>query len=145
MNRTTFSLLAGLVLGSLISSASVAQAQVTNAPRPSLRTNAPGARPVMRDRTDYWAMRLGLNDEQKAKIKPIFDEETQKMAELRKHTDLKPEERRSKLLGIRQETDAKLKTILTPEQWDKYSKPPQARPNSPAVRMTNAVPAAPAK
>jgi Spy/CpxP family protein refolding chaperone len=149
MNRTTFSLLAGVVLGSLMAGGAMAQAPTTNLQRAATATNAPGMRPAMRDRTDYWAQRLSLTEEQKLKVKPVFDEETQKMTELRKQQQLKPEERRTKLLAIREETNAKLKTILTPEQWEKYTKPFAGRTNAPPTRPTPpaapAAPAAPAK
>lgn len=83
----------------------------------------------MRDRTEMLAMRLKLTDEQKAKIKPIFDEETKQMQE------------------IREKTQAKLKSILTPEQWEQY-----AHPGSGAfsqrlqniVTRTNPIPVTPA-
>ena len=138
MNRKTFVLLAGVVLGSLVGSA---QAQTTNAP--AAPVGAPGAapnRPAMRDRTDFIAQRLGLTDEQKQKVKPIFDEETQKMQDMRKDTSVKPEDRRAKYMALREETNTKLKAVLTPEQFEKYTKPFAGRTNAP-VRVAPAAPA----
>ncbi len=143
MKKTTLPLLASLVLGGLMVGGASTQAQVTNAPRPTLRTNAAGVRPTS-DPTEYYARRLGLNEEQKQKAKPIFAEQRQKMEDLRKHPELKREERAAKFKAIREEANTKLKAILTPEQWEKYTNPFPARANAPARRVTNAVPAAPA-
>jgi len=142
MNRKTFVLLAGVMLGGIVGVGSSAQAQTTNAPV------APGARPAMRDRTDFIAQRLGLTDEQKQKVKPIFDEETQKMQEMRKDTTVKPEDRRAKYMALREETNTKLKAVLTPEQFEKYTKPFAGRTNAPGRIMPGTpgtpVPATPA-
>jgi Spy/CpxP family protein refolding chaperone len=143
MNTKTIVLLAGSVLAGFLASDLTAQTQNTNAPRIVVPTNAPGARPVMRDRTDFWAQRLNLTDEQKVKIKPILDEESQRYADLRKQTNLKPEERRTNYMVIREEIAAKMKPILTPEQYEKYTRPFQPRTNAPQIRLTNAVPVAP--
>jgi len=151
MKRKTYALFAGLALGSLMAGTAVAQAQPTNPPKALTITNAPAARPTMQGPADFWAQRLGLSDEQKQKVKPIFEEERQKFADLRKLADMKPEDRRTKYMAIREETSAKLKPILTPEQYDKYTKlfaqqgrvNPMTRPASPAPATPP--PAAPAK
>ena len=131
MNRKTFVLLAGVMLGGIVGVGSSAQAHTTNAPAAPV---APGARPT-RDRTDFIAQRLGLTDEQKQKVKPIFDEETQKMQEMRKDTTVKPEDRRAKYMALREETNTKLKAVLTPEQFEKYTKPFAGRTNAPGRIM----------
>jgi Spy/CpxP family protein refolding chaperone len=146
MKRNSFILAAAMLAGSWLTGPMRAEAQVTNAPRPVVSTNTPGGRPaMMRDRTDFWAQRLKLNDEQKAKLKPILEEENQKYVELRKQVNLKVDERRAKFTAIREETNAKLKPILTPEQYEQYTRPFQTRTNAPMVRPTNVAPAAPAK
>jgi periplasmic protein CpxP/Spy len=143
MNRTTSALLASLLLGSFTMGGLVAHAQVTNAQPPQIKTNAPTTRLPMRDMTDYWAQRLGLSDEQKQKVKPIFDAEREKYLEISKMTDLKAEERRAKMTAIREDTRTQLKPILTPEQWDKYARPFMTRTNMPVRLGTNALPGAP--
>jgi hypothetical protein len=62
-----------------------------------------GNRPMM-DRTEMLARMLNLSDEQKAKVKPIVDEETKQMDE------------------IRQKTQEKLKPILTEEQYTRFTR-----------------------
>jgi Spy/CpxP family protein refolding chaperone len=149
MNKITFSLLAGLLLAGALADKSLAQAVAPAGQKPTVNTNALTPRPAIRDRADYWAQRLSLSDEQKQKVKPIFDEQLQKMTELRKRTELKPEERRAKVTAIQDEVNGKLKPILTPEQWEKYIKPYTLRTNASMMRLTNkppvAVPTIPAK
>jgi periplasmic protein CpxP/Spy len=142
MKRTSLVILGGLLLGGLATSQGADPAPPANVQKPTLTTNAPGSRPPMRTRADYLAQRFKLTPEQKEKVQVVFDEETKKYGEMRTQTTLKPEERRAKYMAIREETNAKLKTIMTPEQWEQYSKPPQRQ--VPPVRNTNAVPAAPA-
>jgi Spy/CpxP family protein refolding chaperone len=62
--------------------------------------------PMMRDRTDMLARVLNLTDEQKEKVRPILEEEQKKMTE------------------VREQTQAKLKPLLTPEQWEKFAGSP---------------------
>lgn len=143
MKRQTFALLAALVLGGFM--AGGVSGQQIKKEAPDAPTNAM-VRPLTRDPVDQMAQRLGLNDEQKQKIKPILAEQSQKFSELRKVPNLKLEERRAKYTAIREETNVKLKPILTPEQYDKYTKPFQARTNlvappgfgAPAAPATNA-------
>ena len=142
MKRTSLVILAGILLGGLAASQGADPAQPAPVQKPALTTNAPGNRPPMRSRADYLAQRFKLTDEQKGKVQVVFDEETKKYGEMRNQANLKPEERRAKYMAIREETNAKLKTIMTPEQWEQYSKPLQRQ--VPPVRNTNAVQVAPA-
>jgi Spy/CpxP family protein refolding chaperone len=139
MKRTTILFLAIALLGG----ATASQAQAPATPKPAA-TNAPAPRPIVWTRVDVMAQRLGLKDEQKARVAPILEEESKKLSDLRAKQGITPQERRDKYNTIREETNAKLKPILTPEQWEKHSKPSTL--GVPAVlRPTNAVPATPAK
>ena len=126
MNTQTFLLLAGFTLGSLVGVGTSAQAQTTNTP--TAPSPAPEKTPRIANRTDMVALRFGLTDEQKQKVKPIFEDEARNMLEMRRGATMKPEERRVKLSALREETDAKLKQVLTPEQMGKYL---SARTNTP--------------
>ncbi|MBN2506857.1 MAG: hypothetical protein JXQ71_09205 [Verrucomicrobia bacterium] len=118
------------------------QAQPGARPAPAVQVKPapPGKRPVMRDRTDFLASYLQLSDAQKEKVRPIFEEESKKIAELRKETKMPNDQRRAKYAEIREATNAKLKAVLTDAQWEKYSKrgqrpatlPPGAKPVRPA-------------
>ena len=63
---------------------------------------------------------LSLTAEQVPKVKAVLDEQRTKMGELRNETD--QEARRTKGQALRAETTAKMKAILTPEQFTKYEK-----------------------
>lgn len=130
MKRTTLLALA-LALGSFL--IPTVQAQEPAAPS----TNAPAARPTVRTRTDVLALRLKLTDEQKEKVRPILDAETKQMLEFRTQTNLPAADRRAKMMTIREDTNTKLKAVLTPDQYTLYTRPFQSR-------MTNAIPATPA-
>ena len=74
----------------------------------------------LRERIRQLAKELDLTDEQKEKLRPIFREQAQKLRELRQNTDLARQERVAKLREYREELIGKLKSILTPEQLEKF-------------------------
>ncbi len=149
MKKNTIAFVAGTILCGLMAFGPTAQAQEKKDQKPEVKPAAPAtARPIPSDRTEYLAQFLKLTDDQKQKVKPILQEESQQFVDLRKsYKDMTPEQRMNKTREIRDGTAAKLKPILTEEQWDKYSKRFQQRPQ-PMIR-TNAAPAvrpaAPAK
>lgn len=65
---------------------------------------------------------LKLTDDQQSKIKPILEEQHQKMMDLRQDTSMPREERFAKFREVRQESMEKIKPILTPEQQKKWGK-----------------------
>jgi Spy/CpxP family protein refolding chaperone len=140
MKKSTIAVAALVLASGVMESRLIAQAQPQPAPKAAPRTNAP-AGATRFDRTEYLAKRLDLTEEQKQKVRPILAEETKMWDELRQAKDMKPQDRSAKVREIREATNAKLKPVLTPEQWDKYTKPLQTRAQ-PMVR-TNAAPGAP--
>ena len=74
------------------------------------------------------AEQLKLTDEQKEKLKPIFQEERKKVRELRDNKDLSRQDRVAKLKEIREDVTSKIKPILTPEQLEKWNKLRSERP-----------------
>jgi protein CpxP len=84
---------------------------------------------------DGMAKALDLTDDQKTKVKPIMEEQQKKMTDLRNDKTLSPEDRRAKMKEIRDATGAKLKEVLTAEQYAKWEKmgPPNRRPAAPAA------------
>ncbi len=63
---------------------------------------------------------LNLTDDQKAKLKPLLQEEATKIKEIRKDTSVPRREQAQKIKGVRDEYAAKIKEILTPEQYQKW-------------------------
>jgi len=78
-----------------------------------------GKRAEAKERAAKIADELGLNAEQKEKIKPILKEEREKLQGLK---DLTPGQRRERIKEVRKETAEKLKPILTTEQLEKWRK-----------------------
>jgi Spy/CpxP family protein refolding chaperone len=62
------------------------------------------------------AEELGLTEDQKTKLQEAFREQREAMK------DLSPEERREKVKETREAMNAKVKAILTPEQYAKWEK-----------------------
>lgn len=65
---------------------------------------------------------LKLTDEQKAKLEPILKEEGEKLRAIFGDANATREEKGKKMLDARKEIAAKVKTVLTPEQGEKYDK-----------------------
>lgn len=138
MKQNTFAWLAGLIAGGLLAVST--QAQTPAEKKPGVKPNAAAARSPLRDQSDLLAQRLNLTPGQKAKVKVILDEQEKKIGEANTATqDKSVEELRTKLVKIREEARAKMKEVLTPEQWEKYTRPARLRPRSGA--HTNAAPA----
>jgi hypothetical protein len=120
LNKTL--MIAALVAGSVFAADVAVRAQDTNTPPPA-GARPPGA-PGQRGRMNFEtiATQLELTDDQKTKAKPVFAELQQKMADLRNDTSLEQADRRAKMKEIRDDATAKLKDILTPEQFAKWQK-----------------------
>ena len=81
-----------------------------------------------------------LTADQKEKVTAAMKEQTDKMMALRNDSSIAQEDRRPKAKEIRDAFTAKLKTILTPEQYTKFEelskqgmRPPGAPPTAPAA------------
>jgi Spy/CpxP family protein refolding chaperone len=57
--------------------------------------------------------RMQLTPDQRTQVDAIFDDAREQLAELRKESEPKFRE-------VRQRTDDRLKSVLTPEQWEQY-------------------------
>ena len=154
MNKYTFALMGGLLISGLMADNALAQAPAEKKPEAKpAAPGAPGARPAMRDRSEMLAKRLNLNDDQKSKAKEILDEEMKKMMELRTTKGLTAQERQAKYKELRESTTGKMKDVLTPEQFQQYTKMftppamgsrPNAAPGAGAKPAATPAPAAPA-
>jgi periplasmic protein CpxP/Spy len=63
--------------------------------------------------------KLNVTPEQKAKLDPILEVDAKQVRALRGDSALSAEDRQKKTAAIRAETDAKIKPILTADQWTK--------------------------
>ena len=127
--------LAALVAGSLIAGSSALQAQDnTNTPPAGA---PPGGGMRGRPNFEMISKQLDLTDDQKPKVKTVLEDMQKQMGDLRKDTSMAQEDRRAKMKEIHDGASAKLKDILTPEQFAKWEKmgqrqrPPMAPPATP--------------
>jgi Spy/CpxP family protein refolding chaperone len=90
-----------------------------------------------RDRIEQMAKELNLSDDQKTKLKPVFQHEAEKMKALRDDTSLSREQRREKLKAIRDDFVGKVKEVLTKEQFEKWEKLREQRPQRPPRRPSD--------
>lgn len=81
-----------------------------------------GRRGDPQERLKQLAEELKLTDEQKEKLKPIFQEEMEKLKALREDTATPREAKFAKFREIQQANEAKIKPILTAEQVEKWEK-----------------------
>lgn len=68
-----------------------------------------------RDHQGRLLEQLGLNDDQKAQVRAIFADARAQMGEVRKECGPKFRE-------VRERTDARLREVLTPAQWDEFQR-----------------------
>lgn len=94
-----------------------------------------GARAAQwRERMQEAAKNLNLTEDQKAKLKTIYQPQMEKLRELWKDQSLSREQKMEKFKALRAESEPKLKEILTAEQLEKW----QQRQTQARERVENA-------
>lgn len=76
--------------------------------------------PSPEQRLQHMTKTLNLTADQQTKIKPMLEDEQQKMESLHQDTSMSRQDRMSKMQEIRQSTDEQIKGVLTPEQQTKW-------------------------
>lgn len=117
MKMHKLNLLAALVAGSLIALTPALHAQDNKPNRPERGAGQRGE--MAKERLAKLTEELGLTAEQKTKLEAVLKEQAESMRGLR---DAAPEERREKMQAARKEINAKVKGILTAEQYAKWEK-----------------------
>ena len=64
--------------------------------------------------------KLNLTDDQKAKIKPILQDQMQQMKAVREDSSLSQEQKRTKMKSIHDSSFDQVNAVLTPEQQTKF-------------------------
>jgi len=90
----------------------------TNAPASTPPAGQPG--PGMRGGPNLDP--LNLTADQKPKVQAIMEAQRQKIRDLRQDTSLSPEDRKTKMKAIHDDTASQMKAVLTPEQFIKWQK-----------------------
>lgn len=110
--------LAVIAASSLLSLSPSVRAEDPAAPQPPATTRRMGgARISVDDQVKNLTEKLTLTAEQQPKVKAVLEERLKSMQASR---DLSPEERRTKMQSLREETTKKMKEILTVDQFKKY-------------------------
>ena len=113
-------MIAALVAGSVFAADIAVRAQNSTNTPPAGGPPGGGQRGRGGPSIEMLTTNLSLTADQIPKVKAVLDEQRQKMGELRNETD--QEVRRTKMQALRTDTTAKMKEILTAEQFAKYEK-----------------------
>jgi periplasmic protein CpxP/Spy len=70
----------------------------------------------------YLTQQLNLTPDQKEKLRPIITEQGDQLSAVRLDEHLPPDQKRSKMLEIRESFRPKISGVLTPEQLEKWKK-----------------------
>lgn len=120
MKLTRISLLTVLLAGVIFAGVPASHAQEAKegkeAPK---REGRGGGAEAMKERLDKMAQDLKLTEEQKKKAGEALKAQSEKMRELRAQGGT-PEDNREKFRALREETNKKMKEILTAEQFTKW-------------------------
>ena len=114
-----------LVAAGLAASGPVARAADKLAVKPEAPTSE--RRAGIQARLKQISEQLNLTDEQKEKLKPIFQEQFAKLRELRQNDTLSREDKLAKVKELREDINKKVEPILTAEQKEKWQKVQQRR------------------
>ena len=68
---------------------------------------------------EHMSTELNLTDDQKTKIKPILEEQSKQMQDLRQNTSVSEQDRRTKMKQIHDNTMSQVRSILTSDQQKK--------------------------
>ena len=118
LNKTL--MIAALVAGSVFAADIAVRAQDSTNTPPAGGPPGGGQRGRGGPSIEMLTTNLSLTADQIPKVKAVLDEQRQKMGELRNETD--QQVRRTKIQSLRTDTTAKMKEILTAEQFAKYEK-----------------------
>jgi len=119
MKSTKPLLIAALVAGGLFACSTALLAQDSTNTPPAQRPMRGGMRgPTIEQLTTN----LDLTADEIPKVTAVLDDQKKKTADLRADTTLSQEDRRTKMTDIRTDVTAKMKEILTDDQFAKYQK-----------------------
>jgi Spy/CpxP family protein refolding chaperone len=74
---------------------------------------------TVENRLEEMSKELNLTDDQKAKLKPILEDEKQQMQTIHNDTSLSHDQKMAKAKEIREAHNSQISTILTPDQQKK--------------------------
>ncbi len=78
--------------------------------------------PSVDDQLQHMTKKLNLSDDQKAKLKPILEDQRRQMEQVRNDSSLSREDRFSKMRELRESRDSQIKQVLNEDQQKKFDK-----------------------
>jgi periplasmic protein CpxP/Spy len=84
------------------------------------RHHRSGGRQDSQERVQHLTKKLNLDAEQQAKVKGIFDEQQSQAQTVRQDSSLSPQDRRAKMMQLRQSTHQQIRSALNPDQQQKF-------------------------
>jgi Spy/CpxP family protein refolding chaperone len=102
--------------------ASVAQEQPAQQPAHPGHMGQRGPMASPDQQLQHMTQQLNLTSDQQDKIRPILENESKQMQELRQDTSLTRQDRMSKMRGIRENSMSQIKAVLNPDQQQKLLK-----------------------
>ena len=119
MSNTRWSILTILVLSA--AGLTFAQtSQESQAPTPNKHAGMHHNGESVDQHLQMLSEKLNLTDDQKAKLKPILQDQMQQMKAVHEDSSLSPEQKRTKMKSIHESFHDKINAVLTPEQQTKF-------------------------
>jgi periplasmic protein CpxP/Spy len=117
-------MIAMIAVGGLLALAPALFAADTNTPPTSAPSGAPPAGGRMRGgfTIEQLTTNLTLTADQIPKVKAVLDDQRKKMSDLMQDSSLSQDDRRTQMQAIRADVAAKMKEILTDDQFAKFQK-----------------------
>ena len=114
------------ILASAVGLSGLAMAQAapaqTEPAAPAKMDHAHGMQSQPEGRLERMSRELSLTDDQKAKLKPIFESEWQEMKPVHDDASLSQDQKREKMKSVHEKYRAQVEGVLTPEQTEKWKK-----------------------
>jgi len=113
-------LFAAALLSSTIAFAQTSdQSAPAQSPAPAQPSARQGRHDPVEGRLRNMGKQLNLTDDQKEKIKPLLQQETDQMKSLQADTSLTPQQKRKKAREVHLQYEPQIRALLTPEQKEK--------------------------
>ncbi len=79
-----------------------------------------GSQPQAADKAQKISQALNLSPQQQSQVTPILENEEPKVQDIKNDTNLRTNERQSRIKKVYEETDKLMKPILSPVQWKQW-------------------------
>lgn len=94
--------------------------QESQAPAPDKHVGMQRHGESVDEQLQMFSEKLSLTDDQKAKLKPILQDQMQQMKAVHEDTSLSPEQKKTKMKSIHESIHEQINAVLTPEQQTKF-------------------------